>query len=333
MGIESWLAANTGIEGWTLVIMFIIFIGVFLFYFSPSYAPKILVSAEGPFPLTSRNSIISEQKAQPYYTDSDGSFSAFIYLSPMNRTGAYAACGTNPNQASCSDGIFAPCPCNASTNDCSVCDHVGYNSVFSISGIAGLEILNAPDASRQGKAMAQLVIKSEGQSLSSGSTNSQKYIETLTLPPIPLQKWVMITIAREGRRFDVYYNDTIVLSQKTMFMPISHPSKSSMNGITSGSAGLVGQLALANVYNYRLSSESIVAKYKEFADTRGRPYVNSTANPTSVSDNTGLNPGFLSGMSMKSFLPYINLCPPGGCLAPPTIRPASPLYDWSSSYA
>ena len=333
MDIQSWVLANTGIEARTVIVIIIIFIVVLIFYYSPAYSPKLLVTAEGPFPLTSRQSIVSEQKTLPYYSDSDGSFSAFIYLSPMNRTGAYAACGTNPNQASCSDGTFAPCPCNASTNDCSVCDHAGYNNVFSISGIVGLEVLNAPDASRQGKAMAQLTIKSEGQSLSSGSTNSQKYIETLTLPPIPLQKWVMVSIAREGRRFDVYYNDAIVLSQKTMFMPISNTSKSNMSGITSGSAGLVGQLAMANVYNYRLSSQDVAAKYKEFADTRGRPYVNSTANPTSVSDVAGLNPGFLSGTMFSSFIPSFNLCPPGGCLAPPTIRPASPLYDWSSSYA
>jgi len=197
-----------------------------------------------------------------------------------------------------------------------------------------LETLNAPDASRQGKAMAQLILKTEGASLSSGSTNSQKYIETLTLPPIPLQKWTMVTVAREGRRFDVYYNDTIVLSQKAMFMPISNMSNSNFSGITSGSSGLVGQLALANVYNYRLSSQNVVAKYKEFADTRGRPYVNSTANPVALADVAGLNPSFLSGLTLGSFLPSsFNICPAGGCFTPPAIRPASPLYDWSSSYA
>jgi len=323
-------------QTWLLLGMVLLFAIVAFYYYSPSFAPKILVTATGPFPLTETRSIISEQEAKPYYSDSNGSFSAFVYLNPMNRTGSYAACGTNPNQASCSDGTFAPCPCDASTGSCAPCAHVGYNSVFSISGIVGLEVLNAPDASRQGKAMAQLIIKTEGQPVQTGSSASQKYIETIALPPIPLQKWTMIAVAREGRRFDIYYNDTLVLSQKAMYMPISNISNSNFSGITSGSTGLVGQIALANVYNYRLSSTDIAAKFTEFADTRGRPYINSTANPVNISDSAGMNPGYLSGMTLSSFLPAIgsiNLCPPGGCLTPPAIKPASPLYDWTSSYA
>ena len=184
--------------------------------------------------------------------------------------------------------------------------------------------------------MAQLIIKTEGQPVQQGSSASQKYIETMTLPPIPLQKWTMVAVAREGRRFDIYYNDALVHSQKAMYMPISNISNSNFSGITSGSTGLVGQVALANVYNYRLSSTDISAKFSEFADTRGRPYINSAANPINTSDSAGINPGYLSGMSFSSFLPpmaSINLCPAGGCLTPPAIKPASPLYDWTSSYA
>jgi len=324
-------------QSWMIVGTVAIFIITLIFYFSPSFVPKILVTASGPFTLADTTTVATQQQTTPYYTDSAGSFSAFIYLSPMNRTGSYAACGTNPNQASCADGTFAPCACNASTNDCSICTHAGYNSVFNISGIVGLEVLNAPDASRQGKAMSQLILKTEGASLSAGSTTSQKYIETLTLPPIPLQKWTMVTVARDGRRFDVYYNDTIVLSQKTMFMPISNTSNSNVSGITSGSAGLVGQLTLANVYNYRLSSQDVAAKYAELADTRGRPYVNKAiAGARDLNTIAGLNPITIPTVTLASIMSsasYFNLCPPEGCLNPPVVKPASPLYDWSSSYA
>ena len=315
---------------------FILLVVTLVFYFSPSYAPKILVAAQGPFSLGSQTTIITDQESKPYYSDSNGSFSSFVYLSPMNRTGAYATCGTNPNQASCADGVFAPCPCDAVAGDCSVCSHAGYNPVFSIAGIVTLEVLNAPDASRQGKAMAQLIVKSEGAPLAAGASASQKYIETLTLPPIPLQKWTMISVAREGRRFDVYYDDRIVLSQKTMYMPVSNISNSNFKGITSGSNGLVGHIALANVYNYRLSSQNVNALYKEYADTRGRPYVAATkVNPAGTSDVAGLNPEFTSGMTLGSFIPNVssfNLCPPEGCFSAPAIKPASPLYDWSTQY-
>jgi hypothetical protein len=334
MDFQSWISRLQTPSYIGIVIILVI---VLVFYFAPSYGRKILVTAEGPFSLESQQTIISDQASKAYYSDSNGSFSCFVYLSPMNRTGTYSTCGANPNQASCADGTFAPCQCDATSGDCAKCNHLGYNQVFSIAGIVGLEVLNAPDASRQGKAMAQLIIKTEGAPLSAGASASQKYIETLVLPPISLQKWMMVSIAREGRRFDVYFNDRIVLSQKTMFMPISNISNTNFRGITSGSNGLVGNIALANVYNYRLSSQVVFAKYKEFADTRGRPYINSTANPVNTSENpnsikdaAGLTPTFLSGYSLGSFVPDIKICPPEGCLSTPAIQPASPLYDWSS---
>jgi len=190
-------------------------------------------------------------------------------------------------------------------------------TILNLAGIVKLEVLNAPDASRQGKAMAQLTIKTQGATitnstgmLGSGSTAPQQYVETLILPPISLQKWVMISIAREGRRFDVYYDDTIVLSQKTMYMPLSNASNSNMQGITSGSNAIVGELAIANIYNYRVSTLDVSSKYKEYADTRGAPRI-----PTDI----------LSNLS-------VNVCPRGGCFNAPVIKPASPLYDWTTSY-
>ena len=326
-----------------VAIFTVILLGVILvFYFSPSYAPKILVAAPGPYSLDKMTTIIDQKESTPFYSESNGSFSCFVYLNPLNRTGAYAACGTNPNQASCDDGSFPPCACNAATGDCSVCSHAGYSMVFNISGIVSLEVLVAPDASRQGQAMAQLIVKTEGLAVTPTATpltpiqssTSQKYIETLSLPPIPLQKWTFVTVAREGRRFDVYFNDSIVISQKTMNMPISNVTGSNMGGITSGSNGLAGHLALGNLYNYRLSSLDVANKYAEYADTRGRPYLNTTTNPLTLSDAGGLVPTYSASLStgLSSYIPSMSLCPSGGCLNPPTIRPASPLCDWSNSY-
>jgi hypothetical protein len=325
----QWLILFTGI-----------LIGVILFfYYSPSYAPKIIGVAAGPYDLNKQTTIIEEKDTIPYYSDTNGSFSAFVYLNPVNRTGAFAPCGTNPNQSSCEDGRFKICTCHATTGDCSVCNHTGYNSVFNISGIVGIEVLVAPDASRQGKAMAQLIVKTEGPSLHSGSTSittsvSQKYIETFALPEIALQKWTFVTVAREGRRFDVYFNNRIVLSQKTLNMPISNVTNGSMSGVTSGSSGLIGQLAVANLYNYRLSTKDVSEKYSQYADNRGRPYLNVTGNPLNLSDVGGILPNYASSLSSSLFgyIPSLSLCPSGGCFNPPAIKPASPLYQWSTSY-
>ena len=322
----------------------ILFLGVFIgtvlvFYYSPSYVPTSLVAAAGPYDLSKMNTIVTEEDTKSFYSDTNGSFSAFVYLNPINRTGAYAPCGTNPNESSCDDGTFKICECHKTTGDCSICNHTGYNSVFNISGILGLEVLVAPDASRQGKAMAQITVQTQGPPLQSGgsqtqSMNSQKYIETLSLPPLPLQKWTYVTVARDGRRFDVYFNDTIVLSQKTLYMPISNVSSSAMTGITSGSPGMIGELAVANLYNYRLSTRDVSDKYNQYADSRGRPYLNTVNNPMTLTDVGGLFPAYASTLSSSLFgyVPSFSLCSGGGCLNPPAIRPASPLYDWSTSY-
>ena len=347
------------------LIFIALLLGILLvFYFSPSYTSKIVVAATGPYELnnTSSTTIIEEADSKTFYSETNGSLSAFVYLNPTNRTASYAPCGVNPNEASCSDGTFQLCNCDSVTSDCSICEHVSYNTVFNISGIVWLEALIAPDASRQGKAMAQLVVKTEGPPLNSGaaedadaeyadaedadaedadaeeaplvSSTSQKYIETLTLPPIPVQKWTYITVAREGRRFDVYFNDSLVLSKKTLNMPISNVSNASGGGITSGSAGLNGQLALVDLYNYRLTSQNVAARYSVLADTRGRPYLNAFGNSMTLSDVAGLAPSYAATMSsgLYNMLPSFNLCPTGGCLNPPPIRAANPLYDWSTPY-
>ena len=352
MSSGRFVASNTSLISIFVVTLFLA--SMLVFYFSPAYAPKIISAASGPFDLSARTTIIEETDSRAFYSDSNATFSAFVYINPINRTGTYAACGTNPNQSSCDDGTFAPCPCSA-VGDCSVCDHGGYNTVFNISGIVDLEVLIAPDASRQGKAITQLLVKTEGAALNSGTgqprryepsqgspsstassavAQSQKYIETLSLPPLPVQKWTFVTVSREGRRFDVYYNDTLVLSQKTMSMPISNVSNSSMGGITSGSTGLQGQLAVANLYNYRMSSNDVSAMYTKYADTRGRPYLNTVSDPTALSNLGGIFPAYASTLSFNllGFIPSFNLCPSGGCFSPPAIQPANPLYDWSTQY-
>jgi hypothetical protein len=195
--------------------------------------------------------------------------------------------------------------------------------VFNICGVAFLEVLVAPDASRQGRAMAQIVVKTH--------QSTTAYLETFILPPVDVQKWTYITVSREGRRIDVYYNNRIVLSTKTQYYFRTEPVAT----ITSGSKGLEGQLILANVYNYRLSTKDVSEKYAQYADTRGQPYFSDSANPMSLSDLGGIIPLYGSTMfsSALSYIPTINLCPSEGCFNAPAIRPANPLYSWSSSYA
>jgi hypothetical protein len=158
------------------------------------------------------------------------------------------------------------------------------------------------------------------------------FIESLVLPPLDVQKWVYVTVSREGRRLDIFYNNVLVLSKSTQypFYPMGPLSVT-----TSGSSGLDGQLVIANVYNYRLSSKDVSDKYAQYADTRGQPYMNDPDNPMSLSNIGGIIPSYTSTMfgGLTSYIPTINVCPPEGCIATPSIQPANPMYQWSTPYA
>jgi len=310
-------------SGTWLLLFTVLLLGVILvFYFSPSYAPKLTAMANGPFKLNvdAPKELIGNENAV-YFTNADaGAFSTFVYLNPINRTSTYSSGPSS--KSTVSNGEYTICTC-AGLSDCTGCSHPEYKSVFNICGIANLEVLIAPDASRQGKAMAQIVIKTHQATTA--------YYETFILPPLDVQKWTYVTVSREGRRIDVYYNDRIVLSKKTQYYFKTEATAT----ITSGSKGLEGQLVLANVYNYRLSTKDVSEKYAENANTRGQPFFNDSSNPMSLSDVGGIVPLYGSTIfsSAMSYLPSINLCPSGGCFNAPAIRPANPMYSWSSPYA
>ena len=326
---------------WVIIGLVLIAAVLLFFYYSPSiFKTTILATAAGPFKLSEESDITTAKQAEQYYSGADGAFQGFLYLNALNKTGSYAPCGTNPNQPSCENGKFAPCACDASTGDCAVCSHSGYSSVLNIAGVVGIEVLLAPDASRQGKAMTQLVVKTEGPSVTataSGPTgarpsaSTQMYIETFRLPELTIQQWTMITVSREGRRFDIYYNDRLVLSQKTMYMPVKEYTKTNLKGVTSGAKSLGGELCIVTLYAYRVNSMTVAGQYRSLSDTRGTPLIAAKERQ----DALGLVPSHSASImdTLTSTLPSVRLCPEGGCFGGgPTIRPATPLYDAVTPY-
>jgi len=190
-------------------------------------------------------------------------------------------------------------------------------------------VLGAPDGSRQGKAAVQFTMKTQSsgalidasqnpvnpelhpKDASGNSTISNIYIETFVLPPLPFQKWVMLTISREGRRYDFFYNNVLVLSKQS-----STVLYNSLSGnVTIGNSSLNGSSAYFTLYNSIQSINDITNQYKTFTDTRGTPLLEET--PLSLGlNNISLNPSVCAGNSMN-----------------PSTPPAQPFYEWSSSYA
>jgi hypothetical protein len=150
----------------------------------------------------------------------------------------------------------------------------------------------------------ELVIKTQN------SSNVVGY-ESFTLTNFPEQKWVQLVIVREGRRYTVYYNGRIVLSQRT----INYPTVSSSQFIV-GDSRLTGLFALPRIVPVEYHIQDVRADLKNTSDTRHKP----------VSPNDKIFPESLS------FIPSFG-CPNGlFCFQSP--QPVfNPLKSWKTPYA
>ncbi len=132
--------------------------------------------------------------------------------------------------------------------------------------------------------------------------------ETIPLPEIPFQKWTFITIAREGRRFDVYYNGKLVMSKRTQNVM---DTRAAFGPITAGDPNLIGKIAFVETFPQKLTQSEVMEKYKANSDTTGQPTLSAPGN----------------------IFDYLPNCKDGGCISGPKVRPTSPLLDWQTQYA
>jgi len=275
---------------------------ILIIYFYPTLFNKsTAIEFIGPVNLSTATTIFNTESVKSFEQNNYGTLQGFLSIVPLHRTPTAFTCGTTGNP-SCDTGRFDNCTCVDTT--CSNCTRNGYYPIIQIGDTLSLEILPAPDAGRPGQAMAQLAITTQ--------TNlSPKTIEILNLPPIPTQKWVMISIVKEGRRFSIYYNNALVLSQKTQYYVASSVGK---NGIICGNPVFNGSAANFTLTQTAMAGMEIAAAYTKYSDTRGVPYVSMKTDK-------------------KLDFTIPSLCPSGGCLQTPTIRPAQPYLEWDTSYA
>lgn len=299
------LIHNVRMWGWILLAIIVVLVIYFLYFYE---RPKYTVNV-GPFNLEKRPEIGTTTESQMILSKTNtGTFQAFVYPLPIQRTGQFTLCSTTgankkPGEPDCATGRYGMCVCQA--NDCSPCNHPGYVNVLNLSNVVRIELLAAPDASRQKAATAQLVVRTKRRK--HDNPNMETVEETMVLPDIPFQKWTMITVAREGRRFDIYYNAALVFSKRTQHMV----DMGAVNGsIIAGDPLLNGKIAYVETFPEKLTATQISAKYSTNADTNGAPYLTDTK------------------------LPFdIPICKDGSCVRGPNVRPSSPLQDWDTQYA
>jgi len=133
--------------------------------------------------------------------------------------------------------------------------------------------------------------------------------ERITLRNVPLQRWSQITIAFEGRTFDLYVNGKLEKSHTLSNLP---PSASSSITIVPG--GMIGQIAYVQLWSRRLTVSDAQNNFLDTSDSQGRPF---------------LGPDFINTLSNIQ-IPNL-FCPSGNCTgAQPT---ANSSQTWEFPYA
>lgn len=355
---------------WRWIVLVIIAIALYIWWFKPLGKSS---TKEIPLELSKSPEVGTTAASQTVLLKSNtGTLQAFVYPLAYERTGQLTMCSSStpaaPGEPDCATGRFSMCVCEGGS--CDKCKHTGYVNVLNISNIVRVELLTAPDASRQNMAGSQLVVrtmrnpmppsakqgrcpkgyyqftkdggefccpveptyngtrcpvpamdtkqvcaldstKTDGKPMCPQQMPEQGTIiqeETLVLPNLPFQKWTMITIARDGRRFDVYYNAQLVLSKRTQYMLAS---TTAFGPVIAGDPNLSGKVSTVKVFPDKKSSAEISQMYAAQSDTNGAPYVYNSVDLTN----------------------YIPSCEGGKCLKGPVVRPASPLMDWETEYA
>uniref|UniRef100_A0A6C0JV00 Lectin/glucanase superfamily protein n=1 Tax=viral metagenome TaxID=1070528 RepID=A0A6C0JV00_9ZZZZ len=257
-----------------LIVLGLIALGVILYFILRPRVISTTTNKNGPFNLSvttnalNASDFASTTVANAFANDGQGTFQCFVLIDALSRTGGHVDCGVGSNKPDCDSGLYNICTCNA-TSDCTNCTHDGYQPVFTIHGIYTLEVMNAPDASRPNGVATQLTVRTR----TDRGGNPATQVETITLPPIDHQKWVMITIAREGRRIDVYYNNTLVTSSN-----LNNVVSTISNGtpLITGNYMLSGKIGGLTFLPNRMSVQDVSSVYGKATNTRGDPLIFTT---------------------------------------------------------
>jgi len=145
--------------------------------------------------------------------------------------------------------------------------------------------------------------------------------ELVNLPPMPIQKWIFLCILRDGRRFDVLYNDQIVGSHRLTAYPNTSTAQSlqvapDANANAKGVPRFLGTAVHIFTQLYRMSPPDLAVLRAQNSDTTGAP-------PSALSFPL---PSLFSLPDMRTF------CLPGLPCTVPTTPPPNPMQMWESIY-
>lgn len=208
----------------------------------------------------------------------------------------------------CSDYSFKRCKCVGV--NCANCAVNGVNNSTAYEYLSQLVSLGdyvqlwaSGYTSQNDKPYVPAILK-----IRTGPDSTHHYMESITLPAIPLQKWTVITIVKEGRRFDVYYGAELQISKLTDYVPVSPDL--SLNW-TVGNAKWDGLIGLFMGFNRAYYMPDVLNDVSALLNTRGIPHY--TENPSETS--------------------YITKCVLGECTKLPDVKPRNPFSVYDTSIA
>jgi hypothetical protein len=184
--------------------------------------------------------------------------------------------------------------------------------ILSVQGGFSLEV--APTGIEKNSTTAQLRV--------STATPIGIQDEVISLPDFPLQKWVFVGILRDGRRFDIMYNDKIVASHRLAHYP-ANPSQP----MRLGDKSLLGQGVHCLVASERVTPQVVASERQRLADTNGAPILRPVI-PLFGSIKDIKMPSMPALPSLPS-----DDCPPGSICGGVAKPPANAMKAWKSPYA
>jgi hypothetical protein len=276
---------------------------ILLFYGKP-------LSYQGPMALydLSKPEVVLPNKNCPW-TGAPTSIRFAIYVEKSPKTVAKVDCLDPPAPTqtstsfapSCSDYSFNKCACNAT--DCTRCAITSDSYLSKLLHIGqALEFWASGYTSTNDKPYVPALLK-----INTGSGNLNSFMESVSLPAIPLQRWTVVTIVKEGRRFDVYYGQKLVASKLCENVPIPPSSGSDWKA---GVPGWVGRIGLFAGYPKAQSQDDINKDVSSLVNTRGVPF-------------------FLD--EIKFDFNFDVPCAFGNCNGLPAVKPLNPFAVYSST--
>jgi hypothetical protein len=203
---------------------------------------------------------------------------------------------------SCKDYSFQACKCtDAGCGNCTLTDGNYLSKLVWMGDF--IELWGSGYTSQNDKPYIPTILK-----IKTAKDSNNYFIETISLPAIPLQKWTVITIVKEGRRIDVYYGANPVASSYTNYVPV--PANSSVNTYA-GNTAWKGSVGFFHGTLGTRNGDDVAADVSAIVDTRGVPY-------------------YLEQMNFDFSL-NIPFCPLGNCNTLPTVKPRNPFAVYDST--